>query len=314
MRQNGVENPNFKSFMADSIQANWNAIQIIYGSGDPKVYMENSEHTCRKAYIKLVGASMAGVGKDVLPHVTIALESDCDMLQWHITRISHRSSCKCHVQQATTKVNCTTRIAKGSKGTPTPIYQGRKIQYGDNKEIVTNFWFCPDDIERCVKGTKRSWILDWPQVPNAWPIFSGTNLTCQETLLLQDAGFKLQERPSISPRRMFTLSNFFEAPVFDHPSLPNPNFYPTTRNSKTIRRNANAPAAEHHNKWESALNIKGTVLGVSVLPIHGPRTIISLESEVESNKTVYEITISHFLKYTCPDFLNMAIALIGKKM
>jgi hypothetical protein len=43
MRKNGVENPNFKGFMADSAQANWNAVQIVYGNGDAKVPMENRE-------------------------------------------------------------------------------------------------------------------------------------------------------------------------------------------------------------------------------------------------------------------------------
>jgi hypothetical protein len=46
MRKYGMENPNFKGFMADSAQANWNVVRIIYGSGDPKVPMENREHTC----------------------------------------------------------------------------------------------------------------------------------------------------------------------------------------------------------------------------------------------------------------------------
>jgi hypothetical protein len=119
---------------------------------------------------------VTGADKDELPHVTTALESDCDMSEWHIARISHGSSCKCHAQQAATKVKYTARIAKGSKGTPAPTYRGRKTQYGGNKEIVTDFWFCPDDIKCCVKGTKRSWILDWPQVPDVWPDFSGTNL------------------------------------------------------------------------------------------------------------------------------------------
>ena len=41
-----------------------------------------------------------------------------------------------------------------------------KTQYGGNKEIVTDFWFCPDDIELYVKGTKYAWVLNWPQVPN----------------------------------------------------------------------------------------------------------------------------------------------------
>jgi hypothetical protein len=116
----------------------------------------------RTAHTEFAGASMAGADKDKLPHVTTIIESDCNMLQWHIARISYRSSCKCHAQQAATQVKCTARIAKGSKGTPAPTYQGRKTQSGGNKEIVTDFWFCLDDIERCVKDTKRSWVLDWP--------------------------------------------------------------------------------------------------------------------------------------------------------
>jgi hypothetical protein len=116
----------------------------------------------------------------------------------------------------------------------------------------------------------------------------------------------------MSHRNIFTLSNHFEALVFDHLGLANLDIYPTTRNSKSIRRNANAPTAEHRNKWESARNIKGTVLGVTILPFPGLGAIISLESEVESDKKVYRITISHFPECTCPDFLNMAVASIGK--
>jgi hypothetical protein len=129
-----------------------------------------------------------------------------------------------------------------------------------------------------MKGSKRSWVLDWPQVPDVWLVLSGTNLARHETLLLQDPDFKLQERPSMSPRRMFMLSNIFEAPFFDQPGLTNPNIYPTTRNSTTIRRNANAPTTKHHKKRESACNIKRTVLGVTVLPFPGLGAIISLES------------------------------------
>jgi hypothetical protein len=71
---------------------------------------------------------VAGADKDELPHVTIALEFDCDMSQSDIARISHRSSCKCHAQQAATKVKCIAQIAKGSKGIPALTYRGRKIQ------------------------------------------------------------------------------------------------------------------------------------------------------------------------------------------
>ena len=41
-----IPNPNFKGFMTDSAQANWNAVRIIYGSGDKAVPMENQERTC----------------------------------------------------------------------------------------------------------------------------------------------------------------------------------------------------------------------------------------------------------------------------
>jgi hypothetical protein len=34
MANNGVPNPNFKGFMVDSTQANWNVVQIVYGSED----------------------------------------------------------------------------------------------------------------------------------------------------------------------------------------------------------------------------------------------------------------------------------------
>jgi hypothetical protein len=82
---------------------------------------------------------VADADKDELPHVTTALESDCDMSQGHIARISHRSSCKCHAQQRGTDVKCIARIAKGSKGTAAPTYRGRITQYGGSKVIVTDF-------------------------------------------------------------------------------------------------------------------------------------------------------------------------------
>jgi hypothetical protein len=39
MERNGVPHPNFKGFMCNSPQANFNAVHIVYGSGDPSVVM-----------------------------------------------------------------------------------------------------------------------------------------------------------------------------------------------------------------------------------------------------------------------------------
>ena len=46
MLENGVEETNFKGFMADSAQANWHAVRKIYGNGDPQARMDNRERTC----------------------------------------------------------------------------------------------------------------------------------------------------------------------------------------------------------------------------------------------------------------------------
>ena len=46
MARHGISNTNFKGFMADSAQANWNAVRIVYGSGDAAEPMPNRERTC----------------------------------------------------------------------------------------------------------------------------------------------------------------------------------------------------------------------------------------------------------------------------
>ena len=43
--ENGVVHVNFKGFMADNAQANWNVVRKTYGNGDPTMPMEDYEHT-----------------------------------------------------------------------------------------------------------------------------------------------------------------------------------------------------------------------------------------------------------------------------
>ena len=181
-------------------------------------------------------------------HVPVAFESDCDTSEWHIARISQKSNARCQAQQHRSNIKCTSKIAKGKKGTPAPTYHGRKEEYGSKRQVLADFWFCSDDIDRCVKGTKRRWILDWPEVPEVWPVLSGTNLNREETLLLQHAGFRLQEQPILSPPRLFSMSTVFSPILYDHPLPKNSDVHPTVRNNKAIRRIANASTAEQRNK------------------------------------------------------------------
>jgi hypothetical protein len=43
MLKNCVPNPNFKGIMVDNTQTNWNAMQIMYGSGLPSESMVDRE-------------------------------------------------------------------------------------------------------------------------------------------------------------------------------------------------------------------------------------------------------------------------------
>jgi len=74
---------------------------------------------------------------------------------------------------------------------------------------------------------------------------------------------------------------------------------------------ANAPTTEHRNKWKSAGNVKGTIVGVTMLPIPGLGAIIHLQSGMESNHKVYQITLGMYPECTCLDFVDMAVSAIG---
>ena len=73
-------------------------------------------------------------------------------------------------------------------GIPAPTYFGKKKNYHTKKSVEVDFWFCADDIKRCVFGNNKAWILDWLGVPPMWLVKLGTNLT-REVLALEDAGF-----------------------------------------------------------------------------------------------------------------------------
>jgi hypothetical protein len=46
LEKHGLTNVNFKGFMCDSAQANFSAVRVIFGSGDPSIPMANKERTC----------------------------------------------------------------------------------------------------------------------------------------------------------------------------------------------------------------------------------------------------------------------------
>ena len=86
------------------------------------------------------------------------------------------------------------------------------------------FFFCSDDIERCVKDSHHKWIIPYsdtqerPHVPTIWPVKIGTNLTRNEIIALENAGFQLPQRERVPLNQSF---NNFALPM-DFSSLQVP--------------------------------------------------------------------------------------------
>lgn len=244
-------------------------------------------------------------------HVTGVHETDCDPKQWHIARTNPKSRVKCQAMQVLSGKACEAQINKGRQATCAPTYTGLKKPYGKDTLELTEFWFCPDDIKRCVMGRKKFFVKEWPPVPTVWPIQIGTNLSREEVLALEDAGFQLEQRKALSPRNLFrTIPNL---PILlSEIHIPeNPDSHAPTRYGKVVRRSPHAPDADHRNKWESSALMNGyNIVGVTIVPHPGYGAVISFAAPTDN---IYRVSISNFPNCTCPDFIKMSTTSLGKK-
>ena len=60
---------------------------------------------------------------------------------------------------AVTKKKCTACIVLHRKSTQAPTYSGLWRNVRLNREEQMQFFFCSSDIERCVKGSNRKWVI-----------------------------------------------------------------------------------------------------------------------------------------------------------
>jgi hypothetical protein len=127
---------------------------------------------------------------------------------------------------------CSAKVGTGKHGLPAPTYNGSGRNFVLPTMWVMNFGFSPDDIKRCISGTKKIYVLDWLIVSNTWPVKIGTNLSREDVLAFENAGFQLQQMKALSPcRRLSTISN-----LRSHFSMPpSPDAHPTFKFGKTMR-------------------------------------------------------------------------------
>jgi hypothetical protein len=179
------------------------------------------------------------------------------------------------------------------------------------KPEVLEFFFCSNDIERCIKGTRRKWIQSRPDIRSIWLVKIGTNLSTKEVLDLESAGFQLPQPVVISPRRLFGME---ELP-FNLASFPTPASADEclkTRSGKSIRRNNNAPTTKQANNYTSSLTLKGHLRKVTMIPHPGYGYIVTLDFGAPPKVQLYLITIGTFLECSCKYFKDMATKSLGK--
>jgi hypothetical protein len=115
----------------------------------PDQYEDKGRPDALTAHLTLIHNSRA-------PHVTAIQETTCKESEWHIVKIPKTSLKACFAQQAITKKKCTTKIVQDNKSTAAPTYIGM-MENHKKKEEFMQFFFCNEDIEWCVKGTRRNW-------------------------------------------------------------------------------------------------------------------------------------------------------------
>ena len=243
-------------------------------------------------------------------HVTAVQETACDETQWHIARLPKTLAKACFAQQAITK-KCIAKIVQDGKSTTAPTYTGMMDSYKKNKLEHMQLFFCNDDIDRCLKGTKRKWVKSRPEVPEVWPVKMGTNLSQKEILALENAGFQLQRRLKMSPRRLFgDHNNAVNLSEYIPPAFPDD--YPKRRFGKNIRRNPNAPSTRHSNNYGSAFSLKDRLRKVSMIPVPALGCIVTLDLGTPPKIEQYLMTIGQFPDCTSPYFKEMPTKALGK--
>ena len=249
--------------------------------------------------------------KHGVAHTTSMLETNCSSSHWHIARLSANSAKKCWAMQTNTRTLCNAKIGAGKYGTPTPTYKTLKKEYRSTNNVEYEFWFCHDDIKRCVSENKNKYVLDWHVVPSIWPVKICTNLSRQEVLAFEDDGFQLQQREVFSPRRRLSTIAMLPIPWADFHVLLNLDAHPTSRSGKSMRRNLAAPTIDHKNKWESAGLMDGYyVVGITAIPYLGFGVLINI---VSKEAITYRVTIGDMPHCSCPDFTKMSSQSLGSK-
>jgi len=107
------------------------------------------------------------------------------------------------------------------------------VNYKKNCNDHIQGFFCNNNIEWCIEGTRQKWMLSIPLVPPIWLVKLGTKLLKAKIPSLEAVGFQLLQCQVISPRRLFSGEAGIElVRAYLVPSSPNK--HPPNSASKVI--------------------------------------------------------------------------------
>ena len=206
--------------------------------------------------------------------ITAIQESRVNERTWHIAHVPKTSAKTCWAQITVTKKKCIVCIVLHGKSTPASTYSRlwRNVRF--NCEEQMQFFFCSDDIERCIKGSRRKWVIPYsntherPPIPTIWLVKIGTNLTCSEIVALENTRFQLPQRERVPLNQSF---NNFTLPVdFSSLQVPeNPDYFLGTRKSKSVRQSNVGFSSKQLLSINSAMALEASISEVTMIPQPG---------------------------------------------
>ena len=156
----------------------------------------------------------------------------------------------------------------------------------------TKFFFCLDDIEKCVKGRRRKWAVSYyaqqerPNILDVWPVKFGTNLKQCEIMALEAVGFQLPQKVLVSPKRFFSTTSS-PANLVSVPILADADMYHGKREGNIIKCTATCPNPQQRLSMGSSDSLKARLRSVVMIPHLGYGCIIALDSMTPPSMTQY---------------------------
>jgi hypothetical protein len=144
------------------------------------------EHDIEVDVLALPAGNRASNVAEPVHRVTVVQERDCDVQQWHICRVPSMGKKTCFAMQARIGRKCFQKLLLLI---PTPTYFGILHVRSKNKDFEQFFYFCPNNITRCIKDTRCKWVKSRHDIPDVWLVQRGTNLTAHEIMTLEEVGF-----------------------------------------------------------------------------------------------------------------------------